>query len=85
MKTRAMHPVRNTVLLAAAIAVFGCRAPLHERVVSMNDSTKVVQVVKRDMGKAVISSDTIPQKVEKKLQKRYPDLMLEKPKASGFD
>ena len=66
MKTRAMHLVRNTVLLAAAIVVFGCRAPLHEKMINMNDSTQVVKTVKKE--KTAISSDTIPQKIEKKTE-----------------
>lgn len=89
MKTRAMHPARNTVLLATAIVVFGCRAPLHEKMVNMNDSTQVVaRVVKKD--KIAISLDTIPQKIEKKAEikqdktKHFPFPPEDEYKSSGY-
>ena len=83
METRAIYPAIKTIVLATAIVVFGCRSPLHEKAVIMNDSTQVANAVKKGVNKAVISPDTIPQKIEKKAEiqqtkRKHFDLAPEK-------
>ncbi len=79
----AMRPMKAAVVLAAAMAVFGCKEPMHEKAICMNDSTRVAQVAMKEVAKPAISSDTIPKKVEKKAEspqtkRKHFDLLPEK-------